>query len=70
MSIEILKGRPVCTRCGNEWSACLGDDEIPKQCDCETLWNKKEIFELILNELTNEETIWLRDKINDIVGSY
>jgi hypothetical protein len=34
MIIE-TNGHPVCNICGYEWSAMLGDDEIPTQCNCE-----------------------------------
>jgi len=34
MIIEI-GGRHVCNLCGYEWSAMLGDDEIPTQHHCE-----------------------------------
>ena len=33
--IKELDGRYICTNCGYEWSAMLGDDEIPETCDCE-----------------------------------
>ena len=26
--------RPQCSECGYEWSACLGDDEMPTKCEC------------------------------------
>lgn len=25
---------PHCDQCEYEWSACLGDDEIPDTCEC------------------------------------
>jgi len=28
-------GRWTCTECGYEWSAIMGDDEIPELCECE-----------------------------------
>ncbi len=31
--IEIL-GRWICSNCGYEWSAMLGDNEVPCECDC------------------------------------
>ena len=34
MSKEI-NGYFTCTHCGYEWSAMLGDDEIPNKCECE-----------------------------------
>ena len=32
--IEIL-GRWCCNKCGYEWSAMAGDDELPISCNCE-----------------------------------
>tara|TARA_Y100000114_G_scaffold49336_1_gene45036 strand:+ start:490 stop:618 length:129 start_codon:yes stop_codon:yes gene_type:complete len=32
--IKENKGRWTCTKCGYEWSAMLGDDEIPETCEC------------------------------------
>ncbi len=26
--------RPHCSECGYEWSAMLGDDEVPTKCEC------------------------------------
>ena len=34
MIIE-ANGRWTCTECGYEWSAIMGDDEIPGLCECE-----------------------------------
>jgi len=33
--IKEVNGRFTCTLCGYEWSAMLGDDEIPEICTCE-----------------------------------
>lgn len=33
--IKENEGRWTCTKCGYEWSAMLGDDEIPEICECE-----------------------------------
>tara|TARA_B100000965_G_scaffold329166_1_gene292528 strand:+ start:1226 stop:1516 length:291 start_codon:yes stop_codon:yes gene_type:complete len=33
-TIKEINGRYTCTECGLEWSACLGDDEIPDECPC------------------------------------
>ena len=35
MAIEEINGRWTCTDCGYEWSAMLGDDEIPEVCECQ-----------------------------------
>jgi hypothetical protein len=35
MVIIEIKGRFCCTECQYEWSAMLGDDEIPDTCECE-----------------------------------
>ena len=36
MIIEInSRHKQICNLCGYEWSAMLGDDEIPTQCDCD-----------------------------------
>ena len=24
----------ICEDCGNEWSAMLGDNEVPERCEC------------------------------------
>jgi len=32
--IEEINGRWTCTECGYEWSAMLGDNEIPDTCSC------------------------------------
>jgi hypothetical protein len=32
--IEEINGRWTCTDCGYEWSACMGDDEVPEECEC------------------------------------
>ena len=40
--IKEIDGYFTCTLCGYEWSAMLGDDEIPEICACEEedwLWN-------------------------------
>lgn len=34
--IKEANGRFICTKCGYEWSAMLGDSEIPSKCSCET----------------------------------
>jgi hypothetical protein len=39
MSIEEINGRPTCSRCGYEWSAMAGDNEIPARCQCEPVYN-------------------------------
>lgn len=31
----INEGHWRCTECGHEWSACMGDDEVPEVCGCE-----------------------------------
>jgi len=31
-----IDGRWKCNACGYEWSACLGDDEVPEYCECLT----------------------------------
>ena len=33
--IEEKNGRPTCSRCGYEWSAMMGENELPDKCDCE-----------------------------------
>jgi hypothetical protein len=33
--IKEINGRWTCTQCGYEWSACMGDDEVPETCECE-----------------------------------
>jgi len=33
--IKEIDGYFTCTLCGYEWSAMLGDDEIPEICACE-----------------------------------
>ena len=33
--IKEINGYFTCTLCGYEWSAMLGDDEIPEICTCE-----------------------------------
>ena len=35
MKIVEINGRWTCTECGYEWSAMLGDNEIPEKCSCE-----------------------------------
>jgi hypothetical protein len=35
MAIVEISGRFTCLDCGHEWSAMLGDDEIPSYCECE-----------------------------------
>lgn len=37
-TIEEINGRWTCTACGYEWSAMMGDDEIPEFCECQTGW--------------------------------
>ena len=32
-NIKEINGRWTCTDCGYEWSAMLGDNEIPTKCD-------------------------------------
>jgi rubredoxin len=32
--IEEINGRWTCTECEYEWSAMLGDNEIPDTCSC------------------------------------
>lgn len=34
--IEPFEGHWRCTECGHEWSAMLGDDEVPEVCECRT----------------------------------
>ena len=34
-TIQEVAGRYTCTACGYEWSAVLGDDEIPEVCECQ-----------------------------------
>jgi len=34
-TITEIDGRYTCTACGYEWSATLGDNEIPEICDCQ-----------------------------------
>ena len=29
-----VKDVPRCSKCGYEWSACIGDDELPDACEC------------------------------------
>ncbi len=29
-----INGRFTCPHCENEWSAMLGDNEVPEYCDC------------------------------------
>lgn len=36
--------RPECDRCGYEWSAALGDDEIPERCECEEVEREPDWF--------------------------
>ena len=36
-NIKEINGRWTCTDCGYEWSAMLGDNEIPVKCDCDKL---------------------------------
>ena len=33
--IKEINGKYTCTRCGYEWSAMSGDNEIPEHCLCE-----------------------------------
>jgi hypothetical protein len=33
---ENEEGRWECEYCGYEWSAVMGDDEVPEICECET----------------------------------
>jgi len=33
--IKEINGYFTCTHCEYEWSAMLGDDEIPNKCECE-----------------------------------
>ena len=35
MAIEEIDGRWTCTDCGYEWSAMLGDNEVPEVCECQ-----------------------------------
>ena len=35
--IKEIEGRWTCTECGYEWSACMGDNEIPEKCECEEM---------------------------------
>jgi hypothetical protein len=32
--ITEINGRFTCTKCGYQWSAMLGDDEIIAECEC------------------------------------
>lgn len=34
-TITEIAGRWTCTNCGREWSAMMGDNEVPKFCDCQ-----------------------------------
>jgi hypothetical protein len=35
--IKEINGRHTCTLCGYEFSAMMGDNEIPKGCTCENI---------------------------------
>ena len=59
MSIEEINGRYTCTKCGYEWSACLGDNEIPQHCACE---GKKVWF--INGPFNDKDDIFLRYEID------
>ena len=41
--IEEINGRWTCNKCGYEWSAMLGDCEIPEICNCiKGDWDKED----------------------------
>ena len=34
-TIEVAEGRWTCSACGYEWSAMMGDNEVPEVCECQ-----------------------------------
>lgn len=47
--IKEINGRWTCDSCGQEWSAMVGDNEIPDICDC-TIESNKLIAEFVTDE--------------------
>ena len=70
--IEIL-GRWTCSNCGYEWSAMLGDNEIPYTCSCkeveqmskynyvEQAWTLKNTKDIIILKITNATDYYVRN---------
>ena len=54
--ITEINGRMTCTKCGYEWSAMLGDDEIIYECESGECGSPS-------NQLTEDEIKHLRKKL-------
>tara|TARA_B100000073_G_scaffold308331_1_gene279260 strand:+ start:97 stop:489 length:393 start_codon:yes stop_codon:yes gene_type:complete len=53
--IEEINGRWNCTECGYEWSAMLGDNEIPNTCSCIEEQDEEDCYDLTPKEMIATE---------------
>lgn len=58
--ITEINGRWTCTKCGYEWSAMMGDNEVPTKCECE---NEDEDDIAQLAQLTQQKRRLIIDRI-------